>query len=350
MFDLARGLVERGHEVTAFTTDVLDGEHRARPRREAIDGIKVERFPNLSNGLAWRAKKYLPPGLVVATARRVREFDVVHATDVRTIATAAAYLASRRAGVPFCLSAHGSLPGSSGVRGLIKRAYDDVLVQPMLASAALLFAQTRHEAELYLQAGAHGQRVRTLPLPIDLASIPDSPARGFLRERLQIDARVPVVLFLGRIHGLKGLDLLVDALEPMLAAGAAVLVVAGRDDGALETIASQHAGLLASGALSFVVPIYGEDRFRAYADADVFCLTPRHWEETSLASLEAAAVGTPVVVSQQAEIPGLPAVPLEPDAVRAAVRDALAQPDAGGRVRRVATRLEGYLLDLVSSA
>ena len=44
--------------------------------------------------------------------------------------------------------------------------------------------------------------------------------------------------------------------------------------------------------MRFVGPLYGDERFAAYADADVFCLTPPHWEETSVASLEAAASGT----------------------------------------------------------
>ena len=73
-----------------------------------------------------------------------------------------------------------------------------------------------------------------------------------------------------------------------------------------------------------------QDRFAAYGDADVFCLTPRHWEETSVAALEAAACGTPVVVTEQSEIPGLGAsgggfvVPLRNEEILGAVSAALA--------------------------
>ena len=74
--------------------------------------------------------------------------------------------------------------------------------------------------------------------------------------------------------------------------------------------------------MRFAGPLYGSDRFTAYGDADVFCLTPRHWEETSVAALEAAACGTPVVVTEQSEIPGLDAsgggfvVPLRREEIR----------------------------------
>jgi glycosyltransferase involved in cell wall biosynthesis len=356
MRDYAAGLAARGHDVTVFTTDVLDAEHRARPRRETLAGVRVERFPNLSNTLAWRTKKYLPPGLVLATARRIRGFDVVHATDARTLATATAYLAARVARVPFVLSAHGSLPGSAGVRGAVKAAYDRALVRPMLERAALLLAQTDHEARLYVQAGGRASAVRLLPLPIDLAWVPDAHADGFLRERVRVETGAKLALFLGRIHHLKGLDVLAGAL----AGSDVTLVVVGRDDGAWDAISSRHP------EVRFVGPLYGDDRFRAYADADVFCLTPRHWEETSVAALEAAAVGTPVVVTEQADIPGLAdsgggfVVPLDPAAIRPAVLEAIERaPEMGPKARElverqhaaaaVVERLERYLTEAIAS-
>jgi glycosyltransferase involved in cell wall biosynthesis len=349
MTDFARGLAARGHEVTVLTTDVLDAETRARPLRETMDGVSVRRFANLSNDLAWRNKKYLPPGLVASVAREARRHDVVHATDARTVATASAYLAARAAGVPFVLSAHGSLPGSTGARGAAKAVYDRALVRPMLERAALLLAQTDHEARLYAAAGGREHAIRQLPLPIDLGRLPDRFEPGFLRRLAGVEDDAPVVLFLGRVHHLKGVDLLAEAV-----AGEAELVVVGRDDGALDGVLRRWP------AVRFVGPLYGAERFHAYADADVFALTPRHWEETSVAALEAAAAGTAVVVSEQADIPNLAAsgggvvVPLDPDAIRGGIRAALADPETMGRNARalverqhavdaVVDRLEGYL-------
>jgi glycosyltransferase involved in cell wall biosynthesis len=354
--DYATGLAARGHEVTVFTTDVLDAHNRAGPRHELRDGVHVERFPNLSNTLAWRTKKYLPPGLVLATARRISKFDVVHATDARTLATATAYLAARIAGVPFVLSAHGSLPGSNGVRGAVKAVYDRALVRPMLERAALLLAQTDHEARLYAEAGGRQQAIRLLPLPLDLSAVPERFERGFLRARAGVADGSPIVLFLGRIHHLKGLDLLAEAV-----AGEAELVVVGRDDGAWDAIAARWP------QIRFLGPLYGIERFHAYADADVFALTPRHWEETSVAALEAAACGTPVVVTEQADIPNLAAsggglvVPLDVSSIREGLRTVLARsvemgPKARALIERqhacdvVVDRLETYLREIIALA
>jgi glycosyltransferase involved in cell wall biosynthesis len=366
MTDFAAGLVARGHEVTVFTTDVLDGDRRATPRRETRDGVRVQRFPNLSNSLAWNSKKYLPPGLVAATARRMASFDVVHATDARTVATATAYLAARVAGVPFVLSAHGSLPGSAGLRGTVKGLYDRALVRPMLQRAALLLAQTAHEERLYRASGGRDAAIELLPLPFDLAAVPATPEPGFLRRLAGLEKEIPLVLFLGRIHYLKGLDLLVDAMAPLLDAGEAALAVVGRDDGQWPAIAADHQRLLDQGTLSFVGPLYGEERFHAYADADLFALTPRHWEETSVAALEAAASSTGILVTEQADIPGLAGsggglvVPLDVTAIREGLRAGLGRsaemgPRARGLVEqqhareRVVQQLESLLQGAVRS-
>ncbi|MHB8693439.1 MAG: glycosyltransferase [Solirubrobacteraceae bacterium] len=366
MSDFATGLAARGHEVTVFTTDVLDAKQRAAPRQQLLDGVRVERFPNLSNTLAWHTKKYLPPGLVLDLARRLRSFDVVHATDARTLPTAVAALAARAAGVPFCLSAHGSLPGSAGVRGAVKRGYDALFVRPMLERAAALFAQTEHETRLYLEAGGRASAVQLLPLPLNLGAVPERFEPGFLHRRAGFAADLPLLLFLGRIHRLKGLDMLLEAAEPILHAGEAGLAIVGRDDGDWPALAGRFAPLLDSGAVRFVGPLYGAERFDAYADAEVFCLTPRHWEETSVAALEAAATGTPVVVTEQADIPGLAdsgggfVVPLDAAAILAATREALARgAEMGSRAKAlverqhdaasVVERLEGYLLAAMSA-
>jgi glycosyltransferase involved in cell wall biosynthesis len=352
MADFASGLAARGHDVTVLTTDVLDARNRARPTRELLDGVQVQRFRNLSNRLAWKNKKYVAPGQIAAAARQISKFDVVHATDARTVATATAYLGARAAAVPFVLSAHGSLPGSEGLRGAVKGAYDRVLVRPMLERASLLLAQTEHEARLYAQAGG-GSNTRLLPLPFDLGAVPDTLERGFLRSRAGVDPDAPLVLFLGRIHWFKGLDLLAQAVGDD-----AELVVVGRDDGAWPDIRARWP------RVRFIGPLYGAERFAAYADADVFALTPRHWEETSVASLEAAACGTAILLSEQAEIPGLAeagggmVVPADVDAIREGLTAVLAQSDQMGANARklverqhgrgvVIDRLEALLLDAV---
>jgi glycosyltransferase involved in cell wall biosynthesis len=363
MSDFASGLVALGHRVDVLTTDVLDDERRATPREEVVDGVHVRRLPNLSNSLAWRTKKYLPRGLLRRLAVETSRYDAVHVTDVRTYLTAAAFLATTASRTPLALSAHGSLPGSAGLRGAVKRAYDTVFVRPMLRGAELLLAQTSHEAELYASFGGRGDAIVQLPLPLPPLEDEGAPPSGSFRASLGVDDDTPLLLFLGRVNRLKGLDVLIESVAPLLEDGA-VLAVVGRDDGELAAIQSRFTRRFEDGSVRFAGPLYGADRFTAYRDADVFCLTPRHWEETSVAALEAAALGTPVVVSEQSEIPGLTesgggfVVPLQGEEIRRAVESALAGgAEMGARAQRhvlaqhgrdqVVRRLEQHLLAIV---
>lgn len=365
MSDFAAGLVARGHEVDVLTTDVLDEDRRATPREEVIDGVRIRRLPNLSNRLAWETKKYLPRGLARRLALEAGGYDAVHVTDVRTYLTAAAFLATTVWRTPLVLSAHGSLPASSGLRGAVKSAYDMALVKPMLRRAALLLAQTSHEAGLYSRFGGRPGAIVQVPLPLPPLDVAGASPAGSFRTSLGVGPETPLILFLGRVNHLKGLDLLIEAVEPLFEAGA-LLAVVGRDDGQLDGIRRRFAARFADGGIRFAGALYGADRFTAYGDADVFALTPRHWEETSVATLEAAACGTPVVVTEQAEIPGLDAsgggfvVPLRQEKILGAIAAALAGGQAMGERARahvlgqhgrdvVVAQLEQHLLAVVGA-
>lgn len=360
MHDYAAGLVARGHAVDVFTTDVLDQATRARPLRETIDGARVRRFPNVSNDLAWRTKKYLPRGLLSSLLRSAGHYEALHTTDTRTFVAASAHVASSLRKVPLVVSAFGSLPRSHGLRGAVKDTYDLGFVRPMLRRSPLLLAQTQHEALLYEELGARAEAIRLLPLP--LPQLEREPVPGAFRTRLGFEPDERLLLFLGRVNRLKGVDLLIEAVEPLLGAGTS-LVLVGRDDGQLAELGSRFARLFADGRVRFVGPLYGPDRFDAYADADAFCLTPPHWEETSVASLEAAACGTALVLTEQADVPGLQeaggglVVRNTPEAIRDAVSTALTDATAmGARAREhvlaqhgrdtVVEQLERYLLAL----
>jgi len=145
-----------------------------------------------------------------------------------------------------------------------------------------------------------------IPLGIDLSEFESLPPRGLFRRQFSIPDEAPLVLFLGRLHAYKGLDLLVRAFRQVASQlPEARLAIVGRDDGYLSTLQALITELDLDGQVVFTGPLYGRDRIPAYVDADVFALTPSHAEQTSLAALEACATGTPVVVTRQATIPGL---------------------------------------------
>lgn len=306
-FDLAKYLVEQGHKVTVLTTDVLDGKKRSVPLIETMDGIDVVRFKNVSNWLAWNFKIFWPIGYKKYIQKHIVEYDFVYISDLRDYQNVPTYKACVQNDIPYSISAYGELPLTGGIKGLIKKYYDRRWGKEMLARATYLFGQTEHENALYLKYGGRKDQCQLLPLGIQFSDFVDAePDRGF-REKNGIPDDKKIILFIGRINELKGIDILVRALPKVLeSVPKAHLLIIGRDDGYyLQKIKDLVKELNLNYDVTILGPIYGKDNHAAYLEASVFAFTPRHYEETSLACLGALALKTPVVTSEQASIPYL---------------------------------------------
>jgi glycosyltransferase involved in cell wall biosynthesis len=303
VYDLARQLARRGHQVTVCTTDALDRGTRLPKGEVEMEGVRVVRFPNWSNALAFHLKIFLPRGMRRWLDAHVRDFDVVHLFDARTMLNAWAADAAARAGVPFLLSVWGSLPRGDGWRALIKGRYDRRHGPTQLGRAAALLAQNEHEGQLYLDYGGVKDQVKLWPLGVDPAEVSPLPMRGAFRAQHGL-GDAPLVLFVGRLHELKGLDPLFRAFARGAPADAR-LVIVGRDDGYLARARSLATELGIAARVTLTGGVYGKDVLPAYVDCDLFAITPTHFEETSLASLTACAVGRPILINDRCGIPWL---------------------------------------------
>lgn len=305
-YDMAVRLSKRGHEVTVYTSDAFDAHNRIAKRWDELDGVKVYYFPNLSNWLAWKHKIFLARGFAKKLKQTIGQFDLVHVAEFRTYQSAVTYQQTISQNVPYLLSAFGQLPRGHNFKRPLKAIYDQVFGYKILRRASRVLAQTEDEAQEYERFGVPRKRVALIPLGIDLSEFEPLPPRGLFRQRFSIPEDAPMVLFLGRLHAYKGLDLLVRAFQQVtsqLPEGR--LVIVGRDDGYLSRLQALITELSLDGRVILTGPLYGQDRIPAYVDADLFALTPSHAEQTSLAALEACAAGTPVVVTRQAPIPWL---------------------------------------------
>ena len=175
------------------------------------------------------------------------------------------------------------------------------------------------------------------------------PERGQLRRRLGISRQSPLVVCVARLSPVKGIDLLIEAFARLRPGpNGPILAIVGWDHGALRSLHQLAARLHVESRVKFPGPLYGDERLTAYVDADVFALTPRVYEETSLAALEAAACGVPTVLTEQCETPGLAQagggleVPRQADAVAAGLATLLDDP---ARRRRMGATAREYVAE-----
>ena len=171
--------------------------------------------------------------------------------------------------------------------------------EQLLASADCVIAFSPHErdamARLY---GADVNRIRLAPCGVDLRTFRPLD-REESRKRLGLNGD-KVLLYVGRIESLKGVELLVrttahlDTCEPVR-----VLVV-GDDNGQdreVDRLRELADTLEVGQSIDFVGRVAQEELPVYYSAADV-CVVPSFYESFGLAALESMACGTPVVASR----------------------------------------------------
>jgi len=193
---------------------------------------------------------------------------------------------------------HGMLePWAMAAPRLRKRAAAKLFEESNLHEAACLRALNPVEARNF--------RARGLVGPI--ACIPNgvSVEAPIERSRAGLDAMFPqlagtkVALFLGRIHPKKGLPMLLRALR-QIGRGAVTwrLLIAGPDEvGHAREILSLAQSLGVDSQIVMTGALEGDAKRRVLAGADAFVL-PSHSEGFSMAILEGAAAGLPVLLTR----------------------------------------------------
>ena len=295
-YQLSKQLVKRGHEVAVWTTDALNARSRIAQHKETIDGIQVRRFKNLSNSLAYRYNISSPIGMALA-ADETKGYDIIHIHEYRVLQNAFIRGHAKKHGVPYVLQAHGSLT-TFFQKGWLKRIFDKLWGYRILRDAAKGIALTQTEAEQYKSMGVSNDKIEIVPNGIDLSEFENLPQRGEFRRKHGLDDNERIVLYLGRIHQTKGIDLLVRAFVRLSKeVSGAKLVIVGPDDGYLPALKRLIKELHIEERVLLTGPVYGRDKLGAYVDADVF-VTPSFYG-FPVTFMEACATGTPIVTTER---------------------------------------------------
>lgn len=255
-----------------------------------------------------------PPGLLRGTHAWCM-WQSIRASALRTIATfrpdavlsywtypdgAVATKIARRAGVPCVAIVGGSDvlaidPSAPGARG--RRAVD--VLERVDAIAAVSESLKEHLTAL----GIAAHKVHVLSAAVD-KHIFFPASRAEARRNLGIAADAHVLVWVGRMVGVKALDVLIDAVAELTPAWPALrLYLVG--DGPLRR--SLERKVAARGLTAHVV-CAGRVAHRElppyYRAADLTVL-PSHWEGMPNTLLESRACGTPFVASRVGAIPEL---------------------------------------------
>jgi glycosyltransferase involved in cell wall biosynthesis len=286
--ELCRTLAGHGAEVTLFSTNVPGSPITIDPKQERYE---VKLFPAGKGSLAGARQ------INKAIRQRAGDFDLIHVHSLWNFTVTLAAAAARKAKIPYVLAPRGMLSEAClrQHRYALKRAYAGTFDRETVEGAARLHFLNEDEWRSSQSRWFQNPEHFLAPNGIDLNE--NSVRPGSFREQFpELDGR-RIMLFLGRLHPIKGLDLQLEALERLKPKYPDLIwLLVGPDEGEWRRLDSliKKMGLAAN--VKWMGPVMGDDRLAALVDADVLLQTSLY-ECQSMTVNEALAVGVPLVVT-----------------------------------------------------
>jgi D-inositol-3-phosphate glycosyltransferase len=298
VLQVARQLARAGNHVDIFTRchdpddpQVVDLEAgvrlvhlRAGPLDSAKEGL-YEHVPEfLTNLLAFHGEMGLA-------------YDVVHSHY--WLSGPVGEVLSSRWAVPHVVTFHTLARTKKMARaGEVEPPQRALVEQRMMDKASAVVVSTEHEGDAIRSLyGRSHRNVKTIPAGVDLDLFRPMPKQA-ARAALGLNGD-KVVLYVGRLEPLKGVDILIEALSRLDdQTGIRLMVVGGSlEGGELPRLKSWAEQLGLGASVTFTGSVDQSELPLYYNAADIFAL-PSYYESFGLVALEAMACGTPVVASR----------------------------------------------------
>ncbi len=357
LLELGRAWAARGHDVSVVTnfpnhpTGVVPEAYQGRSFQiEAKDGLRILRcrtYATPNRGFVRKTLGHLNFMLqsVLQATPHVRDADVVIASSPTLFAAVAAFVVSRRLGVPFVLEVRDLWPAIFVDLGVIRNRAAiwclERLELFLYRRSSAVVTVTRAFADDIARRGIARDRLHVIPNGVDLAAFQPGPPDASLRARLGLDGKF-VLLYCGA-HGIShALGRLLEVAARLRDESRIHFLFVG--EGAEKDALVELAGTLSLANVSFQPAVAREEVPALYRSAEV-CLVPLRAVPLFRAFIpskmfEILACGRPVLASlegESAEIlresgAALVVPPEDAEAIAAAVRQLAADPPLCSRL------------------
>jgi glycosyltransferase involved in cell wall biosynthesis len=236
----------------------------------------------------------------IVSILRDRRPDVTHLHGVWGTVIRWGSAEARASGFKYVISTHGMLHPDVLKQGRLKKYVYLTLYRHILASCSDVLALNEEERASIVARFKRPASVLANGIRTDLYDMA-TPSR-FLDEHPEIQGSF--TLFVGRLHPIKGIDLLIRSYAKARGQGLrSTLVVAGPDAGSLGELQALAKELGVAEQVRFLGPIYGDAKISAFAACSMFVHRPR-FEGFGLTVVEALAAGKPVVTTDRCRLDG----------------------------------------------
>jgi len=227
LYHVTRTLAKRGHEVSVLTTNG-DGTGKNLPPRDEIDGVQVTRLPTPVD-ITYRLKIWprLTRELTICGA------DIVHVFDYAQFHNLAVNLSrssSSWASVVAVYDIHSDIPRAR-IRSRAMSLFDGFGAKAMLTGYDKILVRTPFQVEFTKRLGIPEEIIRIAPPGLDPLNFTD-PTTAELTEAREkyASGKDLLLLYVGRLHPIKGIDVLIKATSRLSGHGVtARTVIVGPD-------------------------------------------------------------------------------------------------------------------------
>lgn len=300
--ELSRKMAERGYAVDVFT-------RRERPDGPAIvetqGGVRVA---HIAAGPAAPIEKEALAAYVEAFAAGVEAFareqglryDLIHSHY--WLSGLAGGALQRAWNVPHVVMFHTLGEAKNRARPTEREPLERIAAERLVArSADRIVVATSHERDLLAQRyGARPEDIAVVPCGVDL-DIFHPMDKEAARKQLGLADDERIILFVGRIEPLKGIDILISAAAQLHEEADFFHAVIVGGDARAETRVRELKSLATNLGVEHHVTFVGavdHERLPLYYSAADVCVVPSFYESFGLVAVEAMACGTPVVASR----------------------------------------------------
>jgi len=301
--DIAKELSDKNHEVTIYTTD-LDFANNPKtfnkklPREENIQNFKIKRSH------VWFSIRlfFVNPGMYFRMINDQQ--DIIHTIGIRSFQSFIAALVAKKKKIPLFVSDQGGLTThpdlqTRNVWTRILYKTQSPMIRFVIGQAKKIIVANEYEKKIFSKL-ADENKIEVVRNGINLENMKSSVD---FKKKYAINH--DYFLFLGRFHKVKGIDMLLEAINliknhPLMSN--VKLVIMGVDFGFEGEMLKMIKEMGLDNMIKVIKNPPREDVIAAYKESK-FLVLPSRWELSPLTPLEGFAFKKPTISTKAHGIP-----------------------------------------------
>jgi glycosyltransferase involved in cell wall biosynthesis len=303
-------LKKQGHEVVMVTSDIGSIGFREGTKNETLSGINEETLLDIIGIPTYVLRSRLPqigwycPGANKLAKKIVKDFDIIYIHNwydhLPLIFSKEAY----KKNIPYVLNPRGTLHSEARkkYKKELKWIVDKIYTKKTVVRASALHASGESEKIEFIKLGSNKEKI----FRIDNAVVKENfeiRKRTNILEKLNINnTDKPYILFLGRIHEKKGIEILLNAFAKMELKNLSLIIAGIGDEKYTQKIKQIIYDLKLENSVKLAGYVIRDEKLQLLESAKIFVL-PSYSDVHPASITEAVMMGIPILATKNCDYP-----------------------------------------------